>query len=195
MTIADVGTIAIAVISLAVSLWVVRRDRRDRRLDLLYQCYDRMHAAQTSGPFATVAQHVEMDADPENPAYDEYRERSKASQRTMDRELEFACYLVMQKEIDLDQFFDLFRGWLSSRSLFWKTGDFTQAHNHPFTVKVIQRCDAKGLLPLKNNERWRQLRRDVEEFHPLPENHPARLDPVTRAATDVKLEQAREEPL
>ena len=42
MHLSDYATTGVAVLSLAVSIFVLLRDRRARRIDLLYRCYERV---------------------------------------------------------------------------------------------------------------------------------------------------------
>src|SRR5688572_10217330 len=112
MTPTELSTLAIALASLMVSIWVVVRDQRQRKVDMLYQCYERLHKVHETRPFATVSDLVEMDRNPEDPRWDEYRQKSRQSQDAVERELEFACYLVFKEQVNFEMFFYLFRGWL-----------------------------------------------------------------------------------
>lgn len=173
MTLTELAAVSIALLSLAVSLWVVIRDRRQRQVDVLYQCYERLRQAQDSEPFATVSQHAEMDEKPDDPSWEEYHQKSRDAQMKIDQELEFACFMVIQKQIDLLVFFCLFKGWLASRASFWKQeNNHWKARNHPYTVNVLELCRIRGLIPIKDNKELQKLQATVDNFlsRKLPSN-------------------------
>ena len=163
MTAPEIATLAIAMLSLVISLWVVVRDRKQRQIDMLYKCYERLHQAHGARPFATASELAAMEDDPEDARWEEYKQKSSDAQSTVERELEFACYLVVKRQIDLEMFFYLFRGWLASRAMFWKHNE-ARAKNHPYTVQVIALCLEKKLLPIKRNEELQKLQAAVHTF-------------------------------
>jgi len=106
-----------------------------------------------------------MEENPEDPRWEEYKQKSKETQNSMERELEFACYLVVKEQVNFEMFFYLFRGWLASREVFWKDKrNQARAKNHPYTVKVITLCQKKKLLPIKRNSELQKLQATVEKF-------------------------------
>ncbi len=163
MTPSDLATLAIALLSLILSFWVLMRDRRQRQIDILYQCYERLHQAYGSIPFATPSELAAMDECPEDPCWEEYKQKSNDAQRSIERELEFACYMLVKKQINFEMFFYLFRGWLSGRERFWKH-DHARAKSYPYTVKIIMLCRKKGLLPIKQNTELQELQEEVEKY-------------------------------
>src|ERR1700722_20019254 len=99
------STLAIAILSLVFSFWALVRSRRNREIDMLHQCYARLHQASANRPYMTITQHIEMEETPDDPRWEEYVEKSEDAQDAVERELEFACYLVIQKQINLEMFF------------------------------------------------------------------------------------------
>lgn len=130
---------------------------------MLYKCYERLHQAHGARPFATGSELAAMEEDPEDVRWEEYRQKSSVAQDAVERELELACYLVAKKQVNLEMFFYLFRGWLASRTMFWKHNK-ARAKNHPYTVQIISLCTKKKLLPIKQNQELRALEAQVDEF-------------------------------
>jgi hypothetical protein len=174
MTLLELAAITIALLSLLVSLLVIVRDRRHRQIDVLHQCNERLRSAQDSLPITTVTQEIEMEKNPNSPESEEYREKSKIVQSQIDRELEFACFMVEQKQVDLKMFFYLFKSWLAFREKSWKEdGNHWKAMNHPFTTAVLVRCRSKGLLPIKDNKEIKKIQNTVNSF--LSHNQPSNI--------------------
>jgi hypothetical protein len=162
---AEFAAIIISVVSLGLSGWLAVRERTNRKLDLLHQCYDRIHRAHSDRPLATETQLMAMDADPGHPDHEEYAAKSRRAQTAVDRELEFACYLVTQGEVDLERFFDLFHGFLAGRALGWRQPPRQyHAGNHAYTVQVILDCEARGLLPVGANQGRQVMNRATARF-------------------------------
>ena len=122
MILVDVVAILIALLSLVISLWVVTRDRRNRQMDMLCQCYERLRQAHDSRPFSSPSELAEMEDNPDDVRWEEYKTKSETAQSAVDRELEFACFLVTRKQVNLEAFFHIFRGWIASREMFWRSG-------------------------------------------------------------------------
>ena len=165
MVIVDVIAVLIALLSLAISLWVVTRDRRNRQMDLLCQCYDRLQLAHDSRPYASPSELIEMEEDPDDARWEEYKAKSETAQSAVDRELEFVCFLATKNHVHLESFFYLFRRWIASREIFLRSGSRDwRAKNNPYTVMVIRLCQEKKLLPIKSNPKLRQLQAEVDLF-------------------------------
>jgi hypothetical protein len=165
MTFIEISTISIALLSLFISLLVIIRDRRQRQIDMLYKCYERLHQAHGQKPFASISNLIEMEDNPDDERWSEYKQKSDQVQHVVERELEFACYLVINKQINLRLFFYLFKGWLASREMFWRSNNNQyMAKNHPYTVKIIKLCIDKKILPIKNNREIKNLQNMVAKF-------------------------------
>ncbi|MEW5058384.1 MAG: hypothetical protein AB1Y25_12270 [Cycloclasticus sp.] len=184
MTLPELAAIAIALLSLLISLLVIVRDRRHRQIDVLYQCNERLRAAQDSLPITTVTQEMEIENNPNSPESEEYSERSRDAQSRIDRELEFACFMVEQKQVDLKMFFYLFKSWLAFREKSWRDErNHWKAKNHPFTTAVLVRCRTKGLLPIKDNKEINRIQNTVNSFisHKQPSNKTLQSTPKSGA--------------
>ncbi|MCA1798046.1 MAG: hypothetical protein LC632_00965 [Xanthomonadaceae bacterium] len=165
MSVADVATITIALIALAVSLYAVTRDRRQRQFDLFLRCHDRLKQLQKETPLLPPSQYLEMEEDPGNPAWEKYQIQSTEAQLRLDSELETACYLAVKGELNVEVFFNLFRGWLAMRDVMWTSGvGEHRARNHPYTVAVIEMCRRRKLLPIKDNVEFREMTKLVNEY-------------------------------
>jgi hypothetical protein len=122
--------------------------------DLLHKCYERIHIPLDQKQPLTISECIEME---ENPGSEETEKRKTENNHTssiVNRELDFACYLVLNKQIDLDPFFDVFGAYLAGRLMLIETPSL--AHkiiNKKYLCEVIELCKKKKLLPLKNNRK------------------------------------------
>ncbi len=131
MNISEVVSLTIAVVSLIISIYVVLKDQKAKRFDLLMTMYDRLESA-----------NAELQLQTDN-------EMSKQAKFKLERELETACYMLYKKKIDREIFYHLYRAWLLSRSNFWTekyNNDMSGSGNHPFTVWAIKKGLEKGQL-------------------------------------------------
>lgn len=144
----QISTMSVAILSIIVSLYVVKRDRKNRKFDMLYKSYNRLINAHKEANNSRSEEGLGLFANIED---DEINIKSPRSSNRIDSELEFACYLVCKKQIDLKVFFDLFKGWLSARGILWLETSEYKAYNHPYTWLVIKKCYDKKYLPIKTN--------------------------------------------
>jgi hypothetical protein len=156
MNIISFSTIIIAILSLIISLYVLRRDRKNRTYDILYKCYDRLNLVQHERD----NDNSTDDLNEEERLNRKYKSISR--QQKIDSELEFACYLVYKEQIELETFFDLFKGWLAGRSEFWCGKEKYKAYNNPYTWLVIQQCHNKKLLPIKTNKDTLKIKGQID---------------------------------
>lgn len=148
--IVDISTITIAVIALVLSVYVIFRDRKNKKLDNLIACRQRIIEAFESNEVLTVDQMIEyFEENPHSPEAQKHKALSQEVTARVDREFEFACYLVITKQIDFVSFFDLFGKWLAMRRIDWDGRSIHKKTNLPFTWRVIQLCEKKRILPLK----------------------------------------------
>jgi hypothetical protein len=99
-----VGTLLIAVISLFVSLFILLRDRRERQIDMLYQSYQRFHKIYSSKQHISDSDLEKMKEDPKDAKFVESKRNMEDIQEDLERELEFACYLMTKNKSILKYF-------------------------------------------------------------------------------------------
>jgi hypothetical protein len=147
--IVDISTMTIAVISLVLSVYVITRDRKNKKLDNLTACRQRVIEAFENNEILTVDQMIEyFEMNPHSPEAQKHKALSQEVTARVDREIEFACYLVITKQVDFASFFDLFGKWLAMRQIDWDDRSIHKKANNPFTWKVIQLYEKKRMLPL-----------------------------------------------
>ena len=122
MSILEITTIVIALLSLAVSVYVVVRDNKNNRFEILMTMYDRLESANAK------LQSKNQDED------------AKKLKWKIDRELETACFLLFNNKIDKKLFYNLYCHWLSARNTFWFSNAYDMAEpcNNPYTVWAIK---------------------------------------------------------
>ncbi len=122
MSIIDITSIAIALISLIVSIYVVIRDKKNSQLELLMTMYDRLESANSQ---------LQTNQD---------EEMSKKLKWGIERELETSCYMLFKKKIDKELFYHLYKRWLLSRKVFWidRNIDVIEPCNNLYTVWAIK---------------------------------------------------------
>ena len=138
MSVSEIVSLSIAMISLIISIYVVVRDQSQKRFDLLMTMYDRLESAN-----AELQQQTDKEA-------------SQKAKWKLERELETACYMLYKKKIDREIFYHLYSAWLSSRGKFWTekyNNDMSGPGNHPYTVWAIKTGLEKGYL---NNPKKKQ---------------------------------------
>ena len=146
----ELVAIIIAVISLVLSIYIIFRDRKIKRLDNLHTCRQNILNKFESKDILTVDEIIDFFEDnPDSDKAKKHQAKSKELTFQVDREFEYTCYLVLKKQIDFDSFFDLFKRWLAIRRDVWNVQLTQNKINLPYTWKVIELCEKKQLLPLK----------------------------------------------
>lgn len=138
MSISEIVSLSIAIISLIISVYVVVKDQNQKRFELLMTLYDRLESSNAE---------LQLQAD---------KESSQKAKWKLERELETACYMLYKKKIDRKIFYHLYRAWLLSRDNFWTAkynNDMSGPGNHPYTVWAIKTGLEKGFL---NNSKGKQ---------------------------------------
>jgi len=105
-----------------------------------------------------------FEINPDSEEAQRYKAKSGNTMFRVDREFEFACYLVTKKQVDFYLFFDLFRKWLAMRALTWDSSSEYKKHNLPYTWGIIEFCKKKKLLPLKKLYGKTKLKKTSKEF-------------------------------
>ncbi|MFY9512367.1 MAG: hypothetical protein WAQ05_15465 [Rubrivivax sp.] len=142
----EFAAIFISLLSLSVSVYIVLRDRKEKRFEILLRHRERIHDIFYNAPALTVDEHVFIE---ENPDSEFAKKSSVISQQISDRvdkEFEIMCYLVSKGQIDFRTFFDLFHGYLKGRNRFWRIIQSYKRHNHPYTWAIVQRCIQEGFI-------------------------------------------------
>lgn len=137
MNISEGVSFIIAIISLIISIYVVLRDQKEKRFDLLMNMYDRLESA-----------NAELQLQTE-------KELAQKAQWKLERELETACFMLYKRKINKTSFFHLYSDWLLERQRIWITDrkDMLGAGNHPYTIWAIKMGLEKGYL---NNSKHKQ---------------------------------------
>lgn len=138
MSVSEIVSLSIAIISLIISIYVVLRDQNQKRFDLLMTMYDRLESSNAE---------LQLQTD---------KESSQKAKWKLERELETACYMLYKRKIDREIFYHLYRAWLLSRDKFWTekyNDDMSRPGNHPYTVWAIKTGLEKGFL---NNTKGKQ---------------------------------------
>lgn len=137
MSISEIVSLSIAIISLIISIYVVIKDQRQKRFDLLMTMYDRLESANAE---------LQLQTD---------KESAQKAQWKLERELETACFMLYKRKISRPVFFHLYSDWLLERQSEWITNrkDMLGAGNHPYTIWAIKTGLEKGQL---NNSKHKQ---------------------------------------
>ena len=137
MNISEGVSFIIAIISLIISIYVVLRDQKEKRFDLLLTMYDRLESANAE---------LQLQTD---------KELAQKAQWKLERELETACFMLYKKKINREFFYHLYSKCLLSRSIIWsdKNIDMSGPGNHLYTVWAIKIGFEKGYL---NNSKHKQ---------------------------------------
>jgi len=126
-------------------------DKKNRMYQLLHKCYERIHNPLDQTHPHTISEYMEMEKDPESEASEKSKVESDKVSSIVNRELNFACYLVLRKQINLNCFFDLFGPYLAGRLEELEMPRFKyKIINYKYLCEVIYLCQRKKLLPLRN---------------------------------------------
>lgn len=139
MSIIEIVSIAIAFLSLMISIFVVIRDKQNFQFELLMTMYDRLEISNSE---------LQKNQD---------EEISKTLKWRIDRELETSCFMLFKKKINEEMFYHLYYRWLLSRKLFGTKDKIYMAElkNNPYTLWAIKNGIKKGYLnKLKNKQEF-----------------------------------------
>lgn len=93
----EIISISIAAISLIISVYVLFRDKKQSKFDLLMSFCDRLQSANAELQFSTETEHAQK------------------LQLKVDGELETTCFMLYKKKLDADLFYHLYAEWLKAR--------------------------------------------------------------------------------
>jgi hypothetical protein len=151
-------SIAIAVVSLLLSLYAVRLGRKNRSYDLLFKFYTDLKLNEPNDAKGIVdivpPEYEDLDAD------ERYIRRYNSNQKQEHIEAKFnlLCFAVIKRQIPLDEFFALFGQYLQARMEFWPSIKAHRIGNYPYTSRVIDECIRKKMLPLSQNRDFKDKR-------------------------------------
>ncbi len=141
----DLAAIIVAIISLIVSIYVIRRDKKKQQLENLINFRQRLLDIHTGRDVLTLKELTKLSNDQSEKA-EKWREKNKNIQFKLEQELDLACYLVLKGEINSEHFLDVFNPWIKGRSLSWTETQKENRSNYKNTWKLIKIYKKKRLL-------------------------------------------------
>ena len=130
----EIISISIAAISLIISVYVLFRDKKQSKFDLLMSFYDRLEAANSE------LQLVKGTED------------AQKLQMKVDSELETACFMLYKKKVNEDLFYHLYAQWLIARELeIAQSKELYKYLGKSYTIWAIKKGNQKGYFQPKNN--------------------------------------------
>lgn len=130
----EIISISIAAISLIISVYVLFRDKKQSKFDLLMSFYDRLEAANSERQLAKET------------------EAAQKLQMKVDGELETACFMLYKKKLDADLFYHLYAEWLKAREReIAQSKDLYKYLGKSYTIWTIKKGNEKGYFQPANN--------------------------------------------
>lgn len=151
--------IAIAIVSLILSIYAVRLGRKNRSYDLLFKFFEDL---KLNKPKEVTDIDEIIPPDPEDLDEDEKYIRSynsRKKQEHLEAKFNLLCFAVIKGQIPLDEFFALFGPYLQARMEFWPKFNSNRIGNYPYTSRVIDKCIHLKMLPLSENKNFMDKRR------------------------------------
>ena len=129
----EIISISIAALSLIISVYVLFRDKKQSKFDLLMSFYDRLQSANAELQLSTETEHAQK------------------LQLKVDGELETACFMLYKKKLDADLFYYLYEGWLQAREReIAKRKDLHKYLGKSYTIWAIKQGNEKGYFQPDN---------------------------------------------
>lgn len=127
MSIIEVISVSTAVLSVLISIFLIFRDKRQSKFDLLMSFYDRLQSANAELQLAKET------------------EDAQKLQLKVDGELETACFMLYKKKLDADLFYHLYAEWLQAREQEIAQGkDLYKYLGKSYTIWTIKKGNEKG---------------------------------------------------
>ena len=127
MSIIEVISVSTAVLSVLISIFLIFRDKKQYKFDLLMSFYDRLQSANAELQLATET------------------EQAQKLQLKVDGELETACFMLHKKKLDADLFYHLYAGWLQTREReIAQSKDLYKYLGKSYTLWAIKQGNEKG---------------------------------------------------
>lgn len=123
----EIISISIAALSLIISVYVLFRDKKQSKFDLLMSFYNRLQSANAELQLAKET------------------EDAQKLQMKVDGELETACFMLYKKKLDADLFYHLYVEWLQAREQEIAQGkDLYKYLGKSYTLWAIKQGNEKG---------------------------------------------------
>ena len=133
MSIIEVISVSTAVLSVLISIFLIFRDKKQSKFDLLMSIYDRLQSANYE---LQLSKGTEV---------------SQKLQMKVDGELETACFMLYKKKLDADLFYHLYAQWLQARELkISQSKDLYKHLGEPYTAWAIKQGKEKGYFQSDN---------------------------------------------
>ena len=130
----EIISISIAALSLIISVYVLFRDKKQSKFDLLMSFYDRLQSANAELQLAKET------------------EDAQKLQLKVDGELETACFMLYKKKLDADLFYHLYAEWLQAREReIAQSKDLYKYLGKSYTILAIKKGNEKGYFQPDNN--------------------------------------------
>jgi hypothetical protein len=129
----EIISISIAALSLIISVYVLFRDKKQSKFDLLMSFYDRLQSANAELQLSTETEHAQK------------------LQLKVDGELETTCFMLYKKKLDADLFYHLYAEWLQAREQEIAQGkDLYKYLGKSYTIWTIKKGNEKGYFQPNN---------------------------------------------
>lgn len=133
MSIIEVISVSTAVLSVLISIFLIFRDKKQSKFDLLMSFYDRLQSANAELQLSTETEHAQK------------------LQLKVDWELETACFMLYKKKLDADLFYHLYTEWLKARErALSQSKDLYKYLGKSYTIWAIKQGHKKGYFQLNN---------------------------------------------
>ena len=134
MSIIEVISVSTAVLSVLISIFLIFRDKKQSKFDLLMSFYDRLQSANAE---LQLAKETEL---------------AQKLQMKVDSELETACFMLHKKKLDADLFYHLYAEWLKAREReIAQSKDLYKYLGKSYTIWTIKKGNEKGYFQPDNN--------------------------------------------
>ena len=133
MSIIEVISVSTAVLSVLISIFLIFRDKRQSKFDLLMSFYDRRQSANAELQLAKETEYAQK------------------LQMKVDGELETACFMLYKKKLDADLFYHLYAEWLKARErALSQSKDLYKYLGKSYTIWAIKHGNEKRYFQLDN---------------------------------------------
>lgn len=127
MSIIEVISVSTAVLSVLISIFLIFRDNKQSKFELLMFFYDRLQSANAELQLSTETEHAQK------------------LQLKVDWELETACFMLYKKKLDADLFYHLYAEWLQAREReIAQSKDLYKYLGKTYTIWAIKKGNEKG---------------------------------------------------
>ena len=134
MSYIEIISVSTAVLSVLISIFLIFRDKKQSKFDLLMSFYDRLQSANAELQLATET------------------EQAQKLQMKLDGELETACFMLYKKKLDADLFYHLYANWLKARARgIAQNKDLYKYLGKSYTIWAIKKGNEKGYFQPDNN--------------------------------------------